>query len=422
MWEISLSFGETLEVSSVMLRCTRYARARSGCLAAAAAALTSATAAAAAHASATRDPNADAHSDARTHNRPRDHQHAVHDFIADAVEKVAPALVHISAPNHAARFTSHSSPSLGSGFIVHESGRIITNLHVIKNAIEYGKVQVTCRDGSSLDAVIDHVDHTSDLAILSIRPLPEKPLPVAPLGCSESVRPGEFVVALGAPLGLADSATLGIVSATNRRRADIFGHHALSNVSSARFIQTDASIHAGNSGGPLVSSRGEVIGVNSIRASNLPGIAFAIPIDYVKRIVDSLIETGRVARPYLGIKFIELDGPTSQELKGQSKVIRALTYSYHGGEKPLGSIAVPEEGLFVMHVDEDSPALRAGLRVGDTVVSIRTTDREAPIATSLDLVNIATANIGRKVVLNVVRGDAAHLTPIEMVVGTDMTL
>ena len=162
--------------------------------------------------------------------------------------------------------------------------------------------------------------------------------------------------------------------------------------------------------------------MNSMRASRVSGVAFAIPIDYVKRIVNALIENGRVARPYLGFKFIELDGPTSRALKGESTMIRALHYTYHGGESTLESFHVPEEGLFVMHVDEDSPALRAGLRVADTVVSIRTTDREAPITTSLELVDIASVNVGRKVVLNVVRDDATHPTPIEMVIEEDSIL
>ena len=185
--------------------------------------------------------------------------------------------------------------SLGSGFVISADGYIVTNNHVIKGA---DKISVTFTDGRTYDAKVIGADPQTDIAILRVDATDLTPLT---LGDSDALRVGQFVVAAGSPFGLTSTITTGIVSATGRQRVGINDYED--------FIQTDAAINPGNSGGPLVNLRGEVIGVNSAiatRSGGNNGIGFAIPINMVKHIKDTLIKNGRVTRGRLGVLIQDL--------------------------------------------------------------------------------------------------------------------
>ena len=243
---------------------------------------------------------------------------------------------------------------------------------------------MTLSDGlTELDGVVQDVDVTADIAL--VRVTPQRPLAAAKLGSSASLSPGQFVIALGSPAGLSNSLSLGVVSALARTRSEIGLHDAPGARNGTQYIQVDAAINSGNSGGPLVNLEGEVVGVNTMKAMEMDGIAFALPIDAVKRVVDQLRRHGRVLRPYLGLKFVELDPTIAAELRRRAS-------------PPHGPA---EAGLYVMHVAPDSPAQRAGVHVGDTIV---TADR-ADVRTMTDLNEILQRKAGGKVTLGVQRAD-----------------
>ena len=222
-------------------------------------------------------------------------------------------------------------------------------------------------------------------------PYPLTPPPTPPAE-SAKVRPGEFVVALGAPLGLSNSVSMGVVSAVERTSSELglrgpYGGHTAS-----AYIQTDAAINQGNSGGPLVNCLGEVIGVNCMRAAGgVDGIAFAIPIDEVKRVVAQLQAHGRVRRPYLGVRFVELRDGVADHL---SDLLR---------RKNKGEHTFPSKGLSVVDVEPGSPARQAGLLVGDTILSVD----GHPVHTTRSLVSQLADKIGEIVEIEVQR-DEAH--------------
>ena len=262
-------------------------------------------------------------------------------FIADAAARASASLVNIRVGSF------HQSS--GSGFVIDANGTILTNSHVVSDALRFGgggAVSVTLSDGVTVHGVVQHADPVSDIAIVKVNA--GRQLPAVALGSSAALRPGEFVVALGAPAGLTNSVSAGIVSSVERTRSDL----GLREPRGARspgmhYIQTDAAINQGNSGGPLLNLQGEVIGVNTMKVQGMDGIAFAVPIDEAKRVVNQLMRHGRVLRPYLGLKFIELDEQVSRTLER------------HPGS---GVNTVPKAGLYVMHVNPDSPAQRAGVR------------------------------------------------------------
>jgi serine peptidase DegS len=229
--------------------------------------------------------------------------------------------------------------SLGSGVIVDAGGHIITNDHVIERASE---IRVQLADGRIATPVVVGSDPATDLALLRVD-LPN--LPAMPLGRSDVLRPGDVVLAIGNPFGLGQTVTQGIVSATGR------GNPQLARF--ADFIQTDAAINFGNSGGALIDTQGELIGINTaVLAQSLgtEGIGFAIPVNLVRGVMEELLEHGRVRRGRLGVSTM-----------GDPR-------------RPLNP---PIVGL----VDADSPAARAGLRVGDLITHLNgqpvTSDQEA---------------------------------------------
>lgn len=199
------------------------------------------------------------------------------------------------------------------------------------------------------------------------------------------------MVALGAPAGLTNSVSAGIVSAVHRTRSEIGMRERRGTRNTMEYIQTDAAINSGNSGGPLLNLAGEVIGINTMKAMGMDGIAFALPIDDVRRVVEQLQRHGRVMRPYLGLKFVELDATIASELRARGQS------GGRGGSRGAG--APPDAGLYVMHVTPDSPAHRAGVRVGDTLIGVGGT----PLRTTKELIDGLQEQMGRTVAIELDR-------------------
>jgi|LGOV01.1.fsa_nt_gb serine protease Do len=224
--------------------------------------------------------------------------------------------------------------SLGSGFIISADGYILTNEHVVKGADE---IKVKLADGRTFTAELQGGDSKLDLALLKIDTGAEK-LPVASLGDSETLKVGEWVMAIGNPFGLAQTVTVGIVSAKGR----VIGAGPYDD-----FIQTDASINPGNSGGPLFNVKGEVVGINTAIVAGGQGIGFAIPVDIARDVIAQLRETGQVVRGWLGV------------------MVQALT------EELAASFGLQQaKGALVTEVTADSPADRAGILRGDVILSV----------------------------------------------------
>lgn len=228
-----------------------------------------------------------------------------------------------------------------SGIIVREDGHILTNHHVVADAT---KITVNLYDGTSLEASLVGSDSKTDLAVIRVN---AKNLKVPRLGDSDGVEPGQWAIAIGSPYGFDKSVTLGVISARARP-----GLNAVT--PAGELIQTDASINPGNSGGPLVNIKGEIIGINSIVIRPGQGIGFAIPINMVKRIMDDLIRSGRVLRPWLGIGL--------QELTPEMKKYFGIQFS----------------GTMVRQVIEKGPCDNAGLRPGDIILSVEGKEALSP--------------------------------------------
>ena len=229
----------------------------------------------------------------------------------------------------------------GSGVIYDANGHIITNYHVVAEAQE---IAVSLADGRTVSGTVKGIDPATDLAVVKIAPDNIRP---ARFGDSDSLQVGEPAIAIGNPLGLElkGSVTAGVISALNRT-LDI-GERRF------RLIQTDAAINPGNSGGALANADGEVIGINSIKIAvgGVEGIGFAIPINTARPIIQSLIEKGRVIRPYLGV--VAFDRETA---------------------KGYGYLLNIEKGLYVFRIVPRSPAARADIRVGDVILRFANTD------------------------------------------------
>ena len=247
-------------------------------------------------------------------------------FVTEVVNRVGPAVVRINASRTVTtelpkifndpffrRFFGSQVPNFpdkqiqrgtGSGFIISANGRILTNAHVVDGA---DKVTVTLKDGRTLEGKVLGADPVTDVAVVKIE---ADNLPTVTLGDSNRLQTGESAIAIGNPLGLDNTVTTGIVSATGRTSSQIGVPDKRVN-----FIQTDAAINPGNSGGPLLNTQGEVIGINTAIIQNAQGLGFAIPINTAGQIADQLIARGKVEHPYLGIQMASLTSEVKQQLK-----------------------------------------------------------------------------------------------------------
>ncbi|MBK1989482.1 trypsin-like peptidase domain-containing protein [Sphaerospermopsis aphanizomenoides BCCUSP55] len=232
----------------------------------------------------------------------------------------------------------------GSGFIINSSGQILTNSHVVDGA---DKVTVTLKDGRTFDGKVLGEDPVTDVAVIQID---ANNLPALALGNSNNLQPGEAVIAIGNPLGLNNTVTSGILSATDRSSSDIGAIDKR-----VDYLQTDAAINPGNSGGPLLNARGEVIGMNTAIIKGAQGLGFAIPINTAQKISQELISKGRVDHPYLGVQMATL----TPELK--ERII-----SRFGDRVNL----VADQGVLLVRIVPESPAAVGGLRPGDVIKSI----------------------------------------------------
>ncbi|MFZ9737114.1 MAG: HhoA/HhoB/HtrA family serine endopeptidase [Prochlorotrichaceae cyanobacterium] len=264
----------------------------------------------------------------------------------------------------------------GSGFIVDADGIVLTNAHVVDQA---DRVTVTLKDGRQFEGQVKGADQVTDLAVVQINSN-NTPLPVARLGDSDAVEVGDWAIAVGNPLGLDNTVTLGIVSTLGRSSSEV-------GIPDKRleFIQTDAAINPGNSGGPLLNAQGEVIGINTAIRADANGIGFAIPVNKAKSIEAQLLKTGKVSHPYLGVQMVSLTPDMARS----------------NNADPNSTLMLPEtEGVLIVRVIPRSPADQAGLRRGDVITQVE----GQPITTAAKLQTaVENSQVGQVLQLTVLR-------------------
>ena len=271
--------------------------------------------------------------------------------IVDAVAKVGPAVVRIDTTKRVINPlgglfgrgpTIQEQQGQGSGFITRSDGVLLTNAHVVDGASE---VTVTLPDGRSLTGKVLGSDPLTDVAVVKVV---ATDLPVAPLGDSAKLRPGEWAIAIGNPLGLDNTVTAGIISAIQRTNAVGEGQRV-------PYIQTDAAVNPGNSGGPLINDRGQVIGINTaIRQAPGAGLSFAVPINVARQIAAQILERGFASHPYIGVRLQALTPQLAREINATTDQCR-----------------LPEaNGVVVVDVMQNSPAAKGGLKPCDLIESV----------------------------------------------------
>lgn len=301
--------------------------------------------------------------------------------FADMVERVRPAVVNIytrtAIPEERQRFSQapeiyprdRVAQSLGSGFIFDRQGRVLTNHHVVDGATQ---IAVRLLDDRFYEAKLIGSDPQTDTAVLEIVDAPEG-LPVVELGDSDRLRVGNWVVAIGNPLGLTSTVTAGIASATGRQVLPAGGQLRFQD-----FIQTDASINPGNSGGPLVDREGKVVGIATAISSAGQGLGFAIPINMVREILGDLIERGQVERSWLGVYVAQVPPALREELELEEK-----------------------GGALVTDVVQGGPSDQAGVHRGDIILEIA----GRPVADANELTwTAANLGVGQEVDVVIYRG------------------
>ena len=326
-------------------------------------------------------------------------------FIASAVMQTGPAVVRINATRKVAnpisdalknpllrRFFGEEEDTFpqeriergtGSGFIIAEDGRILTNAHVVANT---DTVIVTLKDGRTFEGNVSGVDSITDLAVVKID---ADKLPTVKLGNSQNLIPGQWAIAIGNPLGLDNTVTIGIISATDRTSAEV-------GVPDKRvsFIQTDAAINPGNSGGPLLNANGQVIGVNTAIRADAQGLGFAIPIETAARIANELFTKGYADHPFLGIGMEDLNPSKKKRINKEQKLNINQDY-----------------GVVIERVLSDSPAETGGLRPGDLILKIN----NKSIKTTAQVQKIVESSaVGNTLEIQVVRNSKLQTLKVQL--------
>ncbi|MEM1370475.1 MAG: HhoA/HhoB/HtrA family serine endopeptidase [Cyanobacteria bacterium P01_H01_bin.15] len=334
-------------------------------------------------------------------------------FVADAIERTGAAVVRIDTERTVTRRTSALPDELfndpffreffgdrfrqlpqeqerqlrgqGSGFIINEQGIVLTNAHVVSQA---DRVTITLRDSRTFEGEVRGTDEVTDLAVVKIMErVPD--LPVAALGNSDSLKVGDWAIAVGNPVGLNNTVTLGIISTLARSSAQV-------GIPDKRvdFLQTDAAINPGNSGGPLLNDRGDVIGINTAIRPGANGIGFAIPINKAKALINTLAAGKAVPHPFVGIQMVGITAEEAQE----------------NNADPNSMFIVPEiDGVLVVRVIPDTPAAAAGIRRGDVITKV---DGQA-IADAGKLQSLVDrSGIGKTLKFTLVRGERTLTIPV----------
>ena len=280
--------------------------------------------------------------------------------IVKAVERVGPSVVRIDTEKNISNPmgqlfglgpSTQRQQGQGSGFITRANGLIFTNEHVVRGA---DRVNVTLPDGRRFQGTVLGGDPLTDVAVVKVV---AENLPVASLGNSDQLRPGEWAIAIGNPFGLNNTVTAGIISAVDRTDANIGEGQRVP------YIQTDAAVNPGNSGGPLISAAGEVIGMNTaIRKAPGAGLSFAVPINLAKRIAQQIVSTGQASHPFIGVQLRSLTPQLAREINATST-----------------RCTVPVvNGVLVVDVVPDTPAESAGIRQCDLIRAVNGTSVENP--------------------------------------------
>jgi S1-C subfamily serine protease len=286
--------------------------------------------------------------------------------IVKAVEKTGPAVVRIDTVKRLVNPMGglfgrgpaiQQQQGQGSGFIIAADGVVLTNAHVVEGANE---VSVTLPDGRSFIGKVLGADPLTDVAVVKVV---SSNLPVAPLGDSAKVRPGEWAIAIGNPLGLDNTVTAGIISAIQRTNAVGEGQRV-------PYLQTDAAVNPGNSGGPLINDRGQVIGINTaIRQAPGAGLSFAIPINTARQIAEQILARGYASHPYIGVRLQALTPQLAREINATTNACR-----------------LPEvNGVVVVDVMPNSPAEQGGLKPCDLIEKVAGNTVRNPSEVQLDV-------------------------------------
>lgn len=320
-------------------------------------------------------------------------------FIAKAVQMVGPSVVRIDSAREISEnllnpfgkpffddfFKDGETPKpqfqagTGSGLILSEDGQILTNAHVVEGA---QTVTVTLNNGNTFAGKVMGIDQMTDIAVVKIE---AKNLPIPPFANTQDLIPGEWVVAIGNPMGLDHTVTVGIISALDRTSSEVGVPDKR-----VKFIQTDAAINPGNSGGPLLNALGQVIGINTAIRPNAQGLGFAIPIQTAQNIAQQILTKGKAQHPYLGIHMINLSKNWQENLELQ-ETLKQLK---------LNNLKI-KEGILVVKVVKTSPAQKAGFKVGDLILKVG----DQIVKTSTDVQQqVELSKIGEKLEVQIIRG------------------
>lgn len=326
-------------------------------------------------------------------------------FIAQAVRKISPSVVRIESSRELAsanqdseqkpfprRFFERDIPQrprnpiergTGTGFIISSDGYILTNAHVVQGVQE---VKVILHDEQSVTGKVVGTDEVTDVALVKIN---GEKLPIAVMGQSEKLIPGEWAIAIGNPLGLDNTVTIGIISALGRTSNEVGVPDKR-----VRFIQTDAAINPGNSGGPLLNAQGEVIGINTAIRADGQGLGFAIPIETAQKIALQLSTKGKAEHPYLGINMVTID-PNNKELINQDPQLKIKINQ--------------DRGVIIVRVLPNSPAQKAGIKPGDILEAVA----DQPVVTASDVQALVEKSlIGEPLKVTIKRDDQSQMIEV----------